>query len=140
MTITNYIVIYLISVVIFFAVDILWLGFIAKRFYRSNLDGIISPSFNWAAAITFYLIYIAGILIFAVIPSLRDGNLQSALLWGALYGFFTYATYDLTNKATIKEWPLKIVIVDICWGTVLCTVVATLSHLAGAWVNRVIFV
>ena len=140
MVITNYITIYLIAVLIFFAVDIIWLGFVAKRFYRSNLKGIISPDFNWVAVIVFYLIYIAGILIFAVIPSLKNGNLQTALVWGALYGFFTYATYDLTNKATIKEWPLKVVIVDICWGTVLCAIVATLSHLAGVWVSQFISV
>ncbi len=122
---------YLMTIPIFFALDIVWLGYIGKPFYKKHLAGILGSEVNWTAAVVFYLIYIAGILIFAVIPALEKGSATKALLWGLLFGFFTYATYDLTNMATIKGWPLKIVLVDICWGMGLCTTVAGLSYLIG---------
>lgn len=130
-----YIKLYLITVPIFFAIDMAWLGFIAKSFYQRNLAGILSDGVNWWAAVVFYLIYIAGILLFAVIPALEKGSPGKAIMWGLLYGFFTYATYDLTNMATIREWPLKIVIVDICWGMTLSATVAVLSYLCGKWIG-----
>ena len=88
---------------------------------------------NWPAAVTFYLIYIAGILFFAVSPAIERASLLRALVWGGLYGFFTYATYDLTNMALIKGWPMKIVVVDILWGMVLCSVVAMSSFGVSRW-------
>ena len=124
---------YLLTVPIFFAIDLLWLGVVAKKFYRDNLGFILSPNVNWPAAIGFYLIYIAGILLFGVLPALENESLATALLWGGLYGFFTYATYDLTNMALIKGWPLKIVVVDIAWGAVLCAVVAVAGFWIGSW-------
>lgn len=135
MDILSYVKLYIIATVVFFAVDIIWLGYVARGFYRNNLGGIISPDVNWTAAIAFYLIYIVGILLFAVLPAMKTGSVQTALIWGALFGFFTYATYDLTNMATIRQWPLKIVVVDILWGTFLCTAVASLSFLGGKWLN-----
>jgi len=128
-----YIKLYLLTVPIFFIIDLLWLGYVAKRFYRENLDFILSPEVNWSAAICFYLIYIAGILFFGVLPALEKDSLARALVWGGLYGFFTYATYDLTNMALIKGWPLKIVVVDIAWGVVLCAVVAAAGFFVGSW-------
>ena len=122
-----YLKVYALAVPIFFAIDILWLGVIAKGFYRRKLDFILSSQVNWAAAVIFYLIYIAGILFFAVRPALNDHSYGQAALLGGLYGFFTYATYDLTNLATIKNWPLAIVVLDILWGVCLCSLVATLS-------------
>ena len=119
-----YLKLYLLTVPIFFLLDIIWLGYVAKGFYRRHLGFILSPDVNWPAAITFYLIYIAGILFFAVVPALERASMTRALVWGGLYGFFTYATYDLTNMALIKGWPLKIVVVDILWGMVLCALVA----------------
>lgn len=133
MELQAYIKLYLIAVIVFFVVDMLWLGLIARNFYRHNLEGIISPEVNWYAAIAFYLIYIAGIVLFAIVPAFREASLARALVWGALYGFFTYATYDLTNMATIKQWPLKVVIVDVLWGTFLGSSVATLTYLVGSW-------
>lgn len=112
-----------------------WLGYLAKGFYRNNLGAIVSPTVNWPAAIGFYLVYIVGILIFSVIPALeKDSALRAAQL-GALFGFFTYATYDLTNLATIKEWPLRVAVVDIIWGVVLCTTVATASFYVAKWLE-----
>lgn len=130
-----YIKLYLLTIPIFFAIDIIWLGYVAKGFYRRHLDFILSPDVHWPAAITFYLIYIAGILFFAVVPAVERDSLARALIWGGLFGFFTYATYDLTNMALIKGWPLKIVVVDILWGVCLCSLVSVLSFLAARWLQ-----
>jgi uncharacterized membrane protein len=129
MSIVYFMKLYVLTVPVFFVIDIVWLGVIARGFYRRQLGFILSPDVNWVAAVTFYLIYIAGIIFFAVRPSLASGRLSEAALLGGLFGFFTYATYDLTNMATIKDWPLKIVIIDIAWGTCLCALVAALSFL-----------
>lgn len=86
---------------------------------------------NWTAAIVFYLIFIVGILIFAVAPALESQSWQKALVLGALFGFFTYATYDLTNLATLREWPLTVTLVDMVWGAVLSGSVATVSFFIG---------
>ena len=96
-----YLKLYFLTVPIFFLIDLIWLGVVAKGFYQKNLKYILSPNVNWTAAIIFYLIYIAGILIFAVVPAVTKDSLRYAVLWGALFGFFTYATYDLTNLALL---------------------------------------
>ena len=133
MNISFYLKLYLLTVPVFFIIDLVWLGVVAKGFYQKNLKYILSPNVNWTAAIIFYLMYIAGILIFAVLPAIAKDSLRHAALWGALFGFFTYATYDLTNLALLKDWPLNIVVVDILWGVVLCTMVATLSFYIARW-------
>lgn len=135
MNLIFYLKLYFLTIPIFFLIDMLWLGVIAKGFYRQNLEFILSPDVNWAAAITFYLIYIIGILIFAVIPAIERDSIFKALVWGGLFGFFTYATYDLTNMALIRGWPLKVVIVDIIWGMFLCASVASLSFKLAKWIN-----
>ena len=122
-----YLKLYALTVPIFFIIDIIWLGVVAKEFYRRKLEFILSPQVNWTAAGIFYLMYIAGILFFAVRPAVISNSWAQAAGLGALFGFFTYATYDLTNMATIKDWPLVIVVVDIVWGVCLCTMVATIS-------------
>ena len=124
---------YLLTVPVFFIIDLIWLGVVAKNFYQKNLKYILSPDVNWTAAIIFYLIYIVGILIFAVLPAVAKDSLRQAAVWGALFGFFTYATYDLTNLALLKDWPLNIVFVDILWGVVLCSAVAALSFYVAKW-------
>ena len=128
-----YLKLYVLTVPIFFAIDILWLGVIARKFYRSNLGHILSDNVNWIAAIVFYLIYIGGIIFFAVRPAVLNASWGQAAILGALFGFFTYATYDLTNMATIKNWPLIIVVVDILWGVCLCTLVSISSFLISKW-------
>jgi uncharacterized membrane protein len=133
MNISYYIKLYGLTVPVFFVIDIIWLGVVAKDFYQKNLKYILSPNVNWTAAIIFYLIYIAGILIFAVLPAVAKDSLRHAAVWGALFGFFTYATYDLTNLALLKDWPIIIVIVDILWGVILCSAVATLSFFIAKW-------
>ena len=133
MNIFFYLKLYALTIPVFFIIDLLWLGVVAKGFYQKNLKYILRPDVNWTAAIIFYLAYIVGILIFAVLPGIERNSWHYAALWGALYGFFTYATYELTNLALIKDWPLNIVIVDIIWGVILCTVVATLSFYIAKW-------
>ncbi len=133
MNILYYVKLYGLTVPLFFVIDLIWLGVVAKSFYQKNLKYILSPNVNWTAAIIFYLIYIAGILIFAVLPAVAKDSLRHAAVWGALFGFFTYATYDLTNLALLKDWPIIIVIVDILWGVVLCSAVATLSFFIAKW-------
>lgn len=133
MNISFYLKLYALTVPVFFIIDLIWLGVVAKGFYQKNLKYILSPNVNWTAAIIFYLMYIAGILIFAVLPGIAKDSVRHAALWGALFGFFTYATYDLTNLALLKDWPLNIVVVDILWGMVLCTVVSTLSFYIARW-------
>src|SRR5210317_676600 len=126
MNISYCVKLYGLRVPVFFLIDLIWLGVVAKGFYQKNLNYILSPNVNWTAAIIFSLIYIAGILIFAVLPAVAKDSLRHAAVWGALFGFFTYATYDLTNLALLRDWPLNIVFVDILWGVVLCSVVASL--------------
>jgi uncharacterized membrane protein len=133
MTVLFYFKLYALTAPIFFVVDIFWLGIVAKGFYRRYLGFILSPQVNWPAAIIFYLLYIAGILFFAVRPAIICNSWGHAAGLGALFGFFTYATYDLTNLATIKNWPLIVVVVDILWGVCLCSVVACLSFMISKW-------
>jgi uncharacterized membrane protein len=128
-----YLKLYALTLPVFFIVDMLWLGIIARGFYRRNLANILSPDVNWPAAFIFYFIYVAGIIFFAVRPAVSEGSLGNAALLGALFGFFTYATYDLTNMATIEKWPVVIVVVDMVWGVCLCTLVAVSSFTIAGW-------
>ena len=105
-----------------------WLGFIAKNLPQKYLGDFLSDKVNWTAAIIFYLIYVAGISIFAIYPSVNKSSALSAILLGALFGFFAYATYDLTNLATLKGWPLPIVFIDIAWGIVLTAAVSLFGY------------
>ena len=119
MSIQKIIFAYLLTAVVFFAIDMLWLGVIAKDLYNRYLGNFLSDQVNWTAAIIFYLIFIVGISIFAIYPSVEKNSVVSAIVLGALFGVFTYATYDLTNLATLKDWPLQIVFIDIAWGAFL---------------------
>lgn len=125
MSITKLIISYALTFVVFFIIDMAWLGFIAKDLYKKYLGGFLSEQVNWAAAVVFYLLFIVGVFIFAILPSVEKNSLTSAMTLGALFGFFTYATYDLTNLATLKGWPLSIVFIDMAWGAVLTGIVST---------------
>jgi uncharacterized membrane protein len=120
--------VYLITVPIFFIIDLVWLGVIAKGFYQKHLGYLMRPQVNWAAAILFYLLFIIGIVLFAVRPALELQSPMRALVYGALFGFFAYATYDLTNLATVRDWPVIVTVIDLIWGTVLCGAVALGSY------------
>ena len=120
--------VYLITVPIFFVIDLVWLGVIARGFYQKHLGYLMRPQINWVAAILFYLLFIIGIVLFAVKPSLELQSSMRALVYGALFGFFAYATYDLTNLATVRDWPVIVTVIDLIWGTVLCGAVAWGSY------------
>lgn len=125
---------YAISVPVFFIIDMIWLGVVAKSLYQNQLGSLLGEV-NWVAAIIFYLIFLVGLTIFATYPAASAGLWLNALIYGALFGFFTYATYDLTNLATLKDWPLTIVIVDIIWGTVLGALVATVTYFIHSFIS-----
>jgi len=127
----NYILTYLAALAAFLVIDLTWLGVVARGFYRDRLGYLLSPNPNWTAAIIFYLLFVAGLLYFAVLPAVAAGSLRQVLISGALFGLITYATYDLTNHATVKDWPLAITLVDMAWGTVLATAVSFVGFLAG---------
>jgi len=120
---------YIVAVVTFFGVDMIWLGTMASRFYRPAMSDIALSGVNLPPAILFYAIYPIGLLIFVTNPALKSGGLTTAMVHGALFGFFTYATYDLTNFATLRNWTLHLTLVDIAWGTVLGAVASTVTFL-----------
>ena len=127
MSIAKIIILYLLTVPVFFAIDMTWLVFVARGFYKQQLGHLLRTDIVWWAAILFYLLFIVGILYFAVLPAYTSGDWTRALLLGACFGFFTYMTYDLTNYSTTKDWPLLLTFVDMAWGTVLSASVATVS-------------
>jgi uncharacterized membrane protein len=128
MSFSKLIISYVLTFAVFFIIDMAWLGFIAKDLYRKYLGSLLADNVNWTAAIIFYLLFIAGIFIFAILPAIEKESLRSAILLGGLFGFFTYATYDLTNLATLKGWPVTIVYIDIVWGFVLSAAVSTAGY------------
>ena len=136
MTFRQMIILYLITLAVFFVIDMIWLGAVAKGFYRKHLGDLLTPKVNWGAALLFYLLFIAGLLIFAVRPALAQGAPLQALLLGALFGLIAYATYDLTNLATLKDWPVVVTVVDLAWGTTLGGLVSFLSALLGRWLLK----
>jgi uncharacterized membrane protein len=110
--------------VVFAIADILWLGSMVSRLYRPTLADILLAGVNLRAAIVFYILFPIGLMIFAVIPALKSGSVTDAAIYGALFGFFAYATYDLTNLSTLRNWTARLAVVDMIWGTVLCAIAA----------------
>jgi uncharacterized membrane protein len=121
-------VLYFLTVPVFFAIDMVWLGLIARKFYARRIGHLMAPKVQWAPALIFYFLFIAGILVFAVLPALEKGSWGKAVLSGALFGLFTYATYDLTNLATLRDWPLLVTVIDLVWGMVLTGAVSGASY------------
>ncbi len=128
-----YLKLYAATFAVFFAIDMVWLGFVARQFYVRHLGQLLAPRPNWAAAIVFYLIFIAGVLCFVVLPGLKTQETANSLLRAAFFGLVTYATYDLTNQATLKGWPLTVTLVDMAWGAVLTTLVSLAGLKIGQW-------
>jgi uncharacterized membrane protein len=128
---TYYLKLYGATFAVFLVIDLIWLGFVARKFYGKYLGYLMAPKTNWIAALIFYLLFVGGILFFVVGPGLADNALGMTLLRAALFGLITYATYDLTNLATVKDWPLLITVVDLAWGTTLSLVVSYISFLIG---------
>ncbi|MEQ1549632.1 DUF2177 family protein [Sphingorhabdus sp.] len=134
--IAKYIVAYIATGVSFALIDSVWLRTMYERLYKPEIgDLMYEGGFRLGPAVAFYLLYILGMMIFAVGPALHSGKWQTALLWGALLGFFCYMTYDLTNYATLKVWSTKVTVLDIIWGTIL----TGSASLGGWWVTTLIF-
>jgi uncharacterized membrane protein len=128
---TYYLKLYFATLIAFLAIDMVWLGLVARTVYQKYLGFLLTPTTNWIAAVLFYLLFILGILVFVVVPGLENNSLKETLLRAALFGLITYATYDLTNLATVKNWPLPITVIDITWGTVLSVLVCYISFMVG---------
>ncbi len=128
----TYLYAYLSTLVVFLLCDMAWLGTMASRLYRPTLGDILSAEVNLPPAIAFYLIYPIGLVVFAVLPALKSGSLVQAALSGALFGFFSYMTYDLTNQATLRNWTTQLTLLDMTWGTLLGAISATAACLVTA--------
>jgi len=122
---------YLLTLLGFFVIDIIWLGLIAPSFYKKHIGFLLSPQPNWIPAMIFYLVFVGGLLVFVILPGIRYRSLKKIVIFGAIYGIVTYGTYDLTNLATIENWPLLVTVVDMIWGVFLSISVATIGYFAG---------
>lgn len=131
---THYLVAYLATMAVFFAIDFVWLGIVAKGFYREQIGPLLLDDFRVGYAALFYLLYGVGIVVFAVLPGLKSDSLLTALGFGALFGLIAYSAYDLTNLATLKGYTTTVAFVDMAWGTLLTGV----SAAAGMWITRAI--
>lgn len=120
---------YVATGLVFLAIDAIWLTFAAQRLYRPLMGDMLVESFRIVPAMLFYLIYVAGIVVFAVAPAMASGRWTTAASYGAFLGLFAYATYDLTNQATLRNWPVAVTIADLCWGTCLTAFAATIGFL-----------
>ena len=129
MSIRHYAIAYVSTAVVFLVLDAIWLGTMADRLYRPAMGSILLERFALAPAVAFYLIYIAGVVVFAVTPALQSGRWVTALGYGAMLGLMAYATYDLTNQATLKDWSWTVTIADLCWGTFVTAVSAAAAAL-----------
>lgn len=124
----NFLLYFGIAFVVFLAIDALWLGLVAPKFYKAQIGHLMADKPNLIAALVFYLIFIVGLVYFVLLPAVTNDSWVTAFANGALFGFVTYATYDLTNFATLKGWPITMVIVDLTWGLALSTSVSLISY------------
>ena len=126
----KYIYLYLITFVIFLVIDFIWLNFIAKNLYSTKIGHLLAEKPNLLPALIFYLIFVVGVIVFAIIPGYETKSILKTVLLGALFGLLTYSTYDLTNLATLKNWPVSVTVIDIIWGTS----VSVLTSVAGYYI------
>lgn len=126
---------YALTAAVFFAVDLVWLGVVAAPFYRRQMGDLMRPDVLWAPALAFYALYIAGILVFAVLPGLDAASLGRTVALGAFFGLVAYATFDLTSLALVRDFPAPMVAVDLVWGTVLTAGVAAAGFGIGRWLG-----
>ena len=119
---------FFIALPVFFVIDMTWLVLVAKKFYQQQIGFLMKPDINWFAAIIFYLLFIAGLVLFVISPAVEKHSWVHALIFGALFGLISYATYDLTNLATLKDWPVIVTVVDLIWGTVLASAISVITY------------
>jgi uncharacterized membrane protein len=127
---TEFFKLYAVALVTFLVIDLIWLGVVARSFYRDQLGHLLRADVNWAAAMAFYVIFVAGIVVLVVWPAVEQQSLLRAVALGALLGLVTYAAYDLTNLATLKGFPAAVAAVDLAWGAVLCATVSAITYAA----------
>ena len=130
-----YLKLYLLTLPAFLFLDMIWVGFIAHQFFRRQVGHLMAVETNWPAAILFYLMFPIGILFFAVLPALEVNDFQKVVINGLMLGFITYATYELTNHALLKNWTWATVVVDLLWGIFIVTLVSVYSFKVGLWLK-----
>ncbi|MGB5945635.1 DUF2177 family protein [Paenisporosarcina sp.] len=128
--------IYGITLLVFFLVDIVWLAFISRKLYEDQIGFLLAEDVNWMAAGIFYLLYIGGLLFFVILPAIEKNSWTQALFAGGFFGLITYATYDLTNLATIEGWPIFVTVVDLMWGTFLNAITAIITFYIVGKMNK----
>ena len=133
MSMKNYLALYLLTGAIFLAIDAIWLGTMSSRFYKPLLGDLLAKDVSLAPAILFYLIYVVGMLVFAVLPAVAASNWTSAMASGALLGLVAYATYDLTNQSTMRGWPTIVTVADLAWGTFVTAVSSAAATRLWLW-------
>jgi uncharacterized membrane protein len=126
----RYVLAFVAAAVVFLALDFTWLSQTNATIYRPIIGDLLSPTLRIGPAVAFYVVYLAGLIFFAVSPGLKDGGVKRVALNAALYGLCAYATYDLTNQATLKVWATKLTVLDLGWGMIVSTVAACLGYLA----------
>ncbi len=134
----RYIATYIATFAVMLAIDAVWLTLTAGPLYRANLGDLLADNFRPVPAILFYLLFVAGILIFVVPADSAPRDFARIALFGALFGLFCYATYDLTNYATLRTWSLKVTLADMAWGALLTAVGAPLGTAIGDWLTRLL--
>ncbi|HNW23241.1 MAG TPA: DUF2177 family protein [Candidatus Dojkabacteria bacterium] len=128
----KYVYLYLIALGIFLIIDLIWLNLIAKNLYQKEIGSLLLKNPNLIPALIFYLLFIVALLILVLIPGINSYTLTKTLLLGAVFGFITYATYDLTNLATLDGWSIKMTIIDLIWGTSVTTLITFLGYIIGS--------
>ena len=124
----RYLYLYIITFVVFLAIDFIWLNFIAKNIYATKIGHLLAENPKLFPALIFYLVFIVGVIIFAVLPGYEAQSIWKTVMLGALFGLLTYSTYDLTNLATLKNWPISVTIIDLIWGTSISTVTSVAGY------------
>jgi uncharacterized membrane protein len=125
----DFIKMYVVSLVSFLALDSVWLVLVAPKFYKKHIGYVMAQNPNLFAAGLFYLLFMVGLVVFVIQPAVNDGSWQTALYRGALFGLVSYATFDLTNQAVVKNWPWLVTGVDLIWGTFITGVVSVVAYL-----------
>lgn len=133
--IVQYLKLFVLTAAVFFAIDLVWIGVVAAQFYERQIGSLLAPQVRWVPALLFYLIYITGLLVFAVMPGLAAESLVRTVALGAFLGFMAYATFDLTCLALFKDFPVTVVVVDLIWGTCLSAAVTASGYGIGRWLG-----
>jgi uncharacterized membrane protein len=131
-----YLELYFITLVAFLVIDVVWLILVARGFYRDQLGFLMAANTDWIAAAIFYLLFIAGVVVLVVVPGVAARSLRGTLARAALFGLVSYATYDLTNLATIQDWPVLVTVVDLIWGTFVTVAVGAVGFVTGTRLDR----